>query len=294
MGCAGTAALGAVANYIETIQIDENKKLEEELNDLFIKDKELLISLTRSLFSTSESERYWVRFDVDSMRNHVLTYLKKNNFLGHFLTEDGKNIYTNKRYVGFHIHPRDIDEKQILDDLNNWLHLDKIKICKNLKESIISKLFELYCNAYEHGILKMNLPIGVISCATFNNENKILTLVILDMGHGIAYNVRKHLDDKNLSDIEAIRWALQKGNSTKTNTPKDMARGLGFALLKEFVTLNKGGFDIYSNGGHAYVDLSSGEYKIEEMNVNFTGTLVKIEISCDDKIYKFNNEDVYF
>lgn len=181
-----------------------------------------------------------------------------------------------------------------MEDLNNWLHSDKIQISEMLKETILSKLYELYYNAYEHGILRMALPIGVISCASFDNETKILTLVILDMGNGIAYNARNHLQNQNLSDVDAIKWALQRGNSTKTDTPEDMPRGLGFALLKEFVTINRGGFDIYSNSGHAYVDLSSGDYKIHKMNLDFTGTLVKVEILCDDKFYKFKNEDVYF
>ena len=297
IGCVGTAALGAVANYVEKLQIDKIEKQKRELNNIFPNDNRtisIINSVINSMLYKFENESYWVRFDVDSMSHHVLTYLKKNNFLGHFQTEDGKKIYNNKRYIGFHIYPRDINEEQILDDLNNWLHSDKIQISEKLKETILSKLYELYYNAYEHGILRMALPIGVISCASFDNETKILTLVILDMGNGIAYNVRNHLQDQNLSDVDAIKWALQKGNSTKTDTPQDMPRGLGFALLKEFVTLNRGGFDIYSNSGHAYVDLSSGDYKIQKMNLDFTGTLVKVEILCDDKFYKFKNEDVYF
>ena len=57
-----------------------------------------------------------------------------------------------------------------------------------------------------------------------------------------------------------------------------MPRGVGLDILKEFVSLNKGKLEIYTNECCAYVN-ESGEYEIEELDFNFTGTLALISIN---------------
>lgn len=59
-------------------------------------------------------------------------------------------------------------------------------------------------------------------------------------------------------------------------------------LLKEFVRLNQGKLEIYSNDGYAIVD-KDGE-RFENRDLAFEGTVVHITLRCDEKLYRFRDE----
>ncbi len=88
-----------------------------------------------------------------------------------------------------------------------------------------------------------------------------------------------------IDDESAMRWALTTGNSTKTDSiDLDVPRGLGFRLLSEFVTVNRGELSIYSNTCEAKA-IGIGEYSVSAMKTSFNGTLVNISINCDGRAY---------
>ena len=68
----------------------------------------------------------------------------------------------------------------------------------------------------------------------------------------------------------------------------DVARGLGLDLLKEFIRLNEGKMEVYSNKGYVIIDKNGDRYKNHE--IAFEGTVIHITLRCDENLYKFGHE----
>ncbi len=83
-----------------------------------------------------------------------------------------------------------------------------------------------------------------------------------------------------------MQWALETGHSTRTDSSKNIPRGLGFGLLSEFVSLNAGELGIFSNSCSAKIE-KNNDYVVSTMKTPFSGTMVNIAINCDGKHYKF-------
>jgi hypothetical protein len=237
------------------------------------------------LFDNIIHKRCGVMFKVDSMSPLILNRLIENNFLSHF-SQEGFEGYPEGGYIGFRQHRGFLDVNSIASHLSNdWLTDEKVSISPELKSAVISRILEIFLNAYGHGILTSNLiDFHVISCGQYVKKEKILKLTVVDFGCGIIKNVQKHLNS-SISDIQAMEWALTRGNSTRTDSVKDMPRGLGFDLLCEFVTLNKGEFQVYSNSCCAKV--VDNNYFVKKLPIPFNGTAVTIKINCDERHYKF-------
>ena len=82
-----------------------------------------------------------------------------------------------------------------------------------------------------------------------------------------------------------MRWAFGSGNTTCTG---GVARGIGLDLLKEFIRLNQGKLEMYSNDGYAIID-KDGE-RFENRSLAFEGTIVYITLRCDENLYRFRDE----
>lgn len=232
-----------------------------------------------------------VMFDVNSMNDLIRERLIENNFLSHFSQENFSG-YASGDYIGYREHNNQLDEDNIAEHLSEqWLSDDKVRLSSVLKDVIISKIFEIFINAYGHGASVQGLRLlGVYSCGQYDRKEKTLCLSVLDFGPGIANNVRRFKDDIQ-SDVEAIKWALVRGNSTGTDSVKaGMPRGLGFDLLGEFVKLNLGEMRIYSNGAYAKI-CNGNDFVVLNHETSFPGTLVSIKINCDDRQYRFKSEE---
>ncbi|GGE84027.1 MULTISPECIES: hypothetical protein [Gammaproteobacteria] len=251
--------------------------------------------LTRSLIVIFESQSLataGVMFNVNSMSDLIRERLIENNFLSHF-SQNNFQGYAKGDYIGYREHTTHLDEDSIAEHLSEqWLSDDKVNLSNALKDEVVSRILEIFMNAYGHGAAIQDLrQLGVYSCGQYDRKEKTLCLSVLDFGPGIVKNV-KHYKSEIKSDIEAMQWALVKGNSTGTDSvEKGMPRGLGFDLLGEFVRLNKGEMRIYSN--KVYAKISDGNnFEVGTSKYNFPGTLVSIKINCDDRHYRFKSEDV--
>ena len=232
-----------------------------------------------------------VMFLVDTMSSLISKKLIENNFLSHF---SNKNFpgYPIGDYIGYRQHTDYLDANEIASHLHNeWLSDEKINLSSELKSAIVSRIFEIFMNAYGHGVERSKIQgLGVISCGQYNKKDGKLKLTVVDFGAGIIETVKTHINPE-FSDLEAMHWALTTGNSTRTDSKgEQIPRGLGFGLLSEFVSLNEGSFSVFSNACCAHVN-SNGEYEVSTMKTPFAGTMVNISINCDDKHYKFISED---
>jgi hypothetical protein len=244
-----------------------------------------------NLFNTNTFSGAGVMLKVDSMSSLIKEHLIKNNFLSHFSSSynDG---YQKGDYIGYREHHKKMDDDNIADHLDKeWLSPEKLNISPNLKSIIVSRIFEVFMNAYGHGTTLQPIDkLGVYSCGQYDKKERKLNLSVLDFGPGIVDNVKGYLKNSSLDSISAFKWALVRGNSTGTDSQGlDMPRGLGLDLLSEFISLNKGELRIYSNDVVAVCG-KERKWELSILDEVLPGTLVSIKVNCDDDYYCFASE----
>lgn len=256
----GLAVIGGISNYL--------KKYEQQ-------------SPFFRIFSNTK-----VGFSLDGM-NPMLQYrLQQLGFWNYVQPDHG--VVGGDDYIGYREHEEILRDLQIVNHLqDSWLTNEKLSLSKSLKNEIVSSIYEIFVNAYGHGLKDNPSNQSVISCGYYEAKEKRLSLSVLDFGGGIVRSVQKCIP--RLEKEEAFRWALEVGNSTRTDSPADIPRGLGFGLLKDFILVNGGVLRVCSDGYMAIVS-SNGSYATKKMPGHFFGTLVSITVNCDDKHYKLRSE----
>lgn len=269
------------------------------LQDLF-NNKEVLQFIV-NLVQENNANKIGVMFNVESMSNQLKNQLIYCNFLSHFIAEY-TTPYKEGKYIGFRMHKKGDNSDSIIQHIQNeWLTDERVTMSPSLKEDIVSRIFELYQNAFGHGISKSKIPLDVISCGEYDAQNETITLCIVDLGGGICQNVidfaflNEKLSAQIIDNKTALQWALKRGNTTKTDSiVEDMPRGVGLDLLKEFVHLNSGSLEIYTNDCKASIN-EQGNYEVTTLPFNFKGTMAVITINCDKNvIYSYENEPKFF
>ena len=79
-----------------------------------------------------------------------------------------------------------------------------------------------------------------------------------------------------MNAIDAIKWALIDGNTTKQGVPG----GYGLTILQDFLRMNGGSLQIISNNGYYCHDNNSQFTRI--FNAEFPGTALNLQIRTDD------------
>lgn len=166
--------------------------------------------------------------------------------------------------------------------------MDKERFPKHSKKAgdkVLESIYEIYGNAIKHGDCSY-----VYCCGELNEGNKsVLDVTIVDCGNTILHNVNEFFKGKSLSCIdacEAICWSMKKGNTTK-----GQPGGLGLAILKEFITLNKGALQIVSANG--MLDYRNETTSMNSLDFAFPGTIVNVEFNFnDDSFYSLSDEDI--
>jgi len=233
-----------------------------------------------------ESRMGTVVFDWGTLHNiRVMTNICQNGFAGAF-------GYPLSRWDGNSIPYREdktLDMNGIMDYLTyNWIGKGWVRVSSRLRDAIAGKMWEIYNNAFEHS----GSDIGVFSCGQHFWRQNYLILSVVDFGRGIPANVRTFLRQyadevlvSKLSGAACLKWAFERGNSTCMG---GVARGLGLDLLKEFVRINQGKLEVYSNEGYAIIDKDGERY--ENRDISFEGTVVHITLRCDENLYRFRDE----
>jgi hypothetical protein len=214
----------------------------------------------------------------------VITNLCQNGFAGTF-------GYPSSGWDGNSIPYREdktLDMNGIMDYLTyNWIGKGWVHVSDRLRDAIAGRMWEIYNNAFEHS----GTQIGVFSCGQHFWRQNDLILSVVDFGRGIPANVRTFLrqyaNEKQVAKLtgaSCLRWAFQAGNTTKVGEPG----GSGLDLLKEFIRVNQGKLEVYSNEGYAIIDRDGERY--ENRDISFEGTVVHITLRCDENLYRFRNE----
>lgn len=155
------------------------------------------------------------------------------------------------------------------------------RMTEGLGKVFRQSIFEVFQNAVIHSAS----PLGAFVCGQFYPLHQRLDLTIADAGVGIRTNVRRYLG-KAVSSTDAIRWALQAGNTTKTGSQPG---GVGLKFLHDFVALNKGKIQIASR--HGFYEYLNGEETFTKLEADFPGTAVNLEINTSDtSAYRLDSE----
>lgn len=262
----GLVVIGGLCNYLK-----QHEKTRQMFNGFGL----------RSLIYTKK-----VQFSIEKISSRLLERLQELGFWDYVHPDYG--IVGSSDYIGYRQHDTVLNDSQIVDHLkDSWLTNEKLSVSESLKAEIVSSIYEIFINAYGHGLKDNHNQQSVISCGYYEPKEKRLSLSVLDFGGGIVNSVQKHIP--NLGKEAAFNWALEVGNSTRTDSAPDLPRGLGFGILKDFVMINGGVLRVCSDSYMATVN-PHGIYVTQSVPGRLLGTLVSITVNCDDKHYKLKSE----
>ena len=155
-----------------------------------------------------------------------------------------------------------------------------IEMSDDLEAILTSRIGEMFQNSWEHADAKF-----VMGGKYFKQQKYKYCFSCYDTGVGIPARVnsfRMAQGLEKLLDLDALKWAMRKGNST--NAHGMIPRGVGLDLLKNFAKANKGAIRICS-GKAVYILNSSGDH-YSSLQTPFIGTLFEMDIIAD-KTYKY-------
>ncbi len=266
-------------------QNSEFSELKLDFKDTYFFDANLCAVLGAILSKVNENNNTIIFLNlkpkVESIftRNHFLSY-----FGGQILPDHNS---TTIKFKKFEV----VEDKQFKAYLDNELltQQDLPQMTLTLRKEISKSMFEIFSNADIHGKSKY-----VFCCGQYYPQLKKIDFTIVDLGRTIRYNVREYLKNPMMSATEAIKWAIEEGNTTKTG---NIPGGLGLSLIRKFISLNQGDFQIVSSDGFLSetkghlltMDLES----LNEESMNFMGTIVNLQFNIKDtKSYQLSSEQI--
>lgn len=204
----------------------------------------------------------------------VQKYLKRSGLYNYIVNDEIS--YINDNAIPFRC--INMDDEQIQAYIDNILALAPITLSSTGYELMFKNLYEIFNNSSEHS----NAKCGVYGCGHWMPTKKQLVFSLYDTGIGIPMHIKNRIN-YSFSSAVAIKWAPTAGNSTEQLTG-GIPRGLGLSDLKEFVRLNKGTLNIFSND--IYYNYQNGIESIEQFQTSILGTFIGIVIKADyDHIY---------
>lgn len=233
---------------------------------------------------------YDVLYSFATMKDSVLKMLKKDGFLssnfGARFSEDNTISADAIRFTSFRGNIKESEElsvKIVKYIQEEWLKDSLIEIRPKLKSDLTAKMYELFANALEHA----QSPVGCFSCGQSYNEDKEIVLTIVDLGIGIVKSVQDYflINEDEITEENAIKWALKSGNTTRL----DNSGGLGLSLIYDFLKINSGSMDIYCNS--VFLRITQGKMKVKVLPTDFSGTMINIRMTKQNNVrYGYQNE----
>lgn len=259
-----------LANMYSAVLCQEDKEINIDFSYCSSVDGNLASALGATLdIFVSKGYKVWLSRPSEKK---VRTVLSRNHFLKAWnvftQSEDRENYVEYRRF-----HSNDSsDFKQYIDE--GLIHKQRFpRHTELVGEAIVENIYEIYANAIMHGMTDY-----VYSCGEYKEDEKILDMTIVDCGNTIPGNVNSFFRNKGqneLSSCDAILWAFVRGNTTKNETG-----GLGLAILKEFIGLNKGSIQVVS--GNGMIEYKGDVVERYLLKMEFPGTIVNMRFNFDD------------
>lgn len=153
---------------------------------------------------------------------------------------------------------------------------------------LASNIDEVFNNIFDHS----NSPVSGYIITQYYPKNNKISFSVCDFGVGIPSSINNDLINrqmKPLDDWKAILKSLERGYSIKS-TPRN--RGFGLNNILELTESSNGRLQILSNTG--VVEKRAGEmYRGGNVDFNFSGTLVKVEVDLNTFVEKDELEEIF-
>ncbi|MEZ0005248.1 hypothetical protein ABH942_000599 [Flavobacterium sp. 28YEA47A] len=267
---------------IDELKVFDNSLIVFDFKKVFFIEANLC-ALLGAIFEILETKKNII--SVVNMNDGVMSILCKNEFLLKFGLSTVIDYHdTSITYKKFTPNDDTSFREYITTQLIN--RNDFPTVSKELSKNIVQNIFEIYENARTHGLCEF-----IHTCGQYypNKEGRPLYFTIVDKGMNIKENVSLFLK-RDISAEEAIKWAMVKGNSTKTGT---ISGGLGLAIIFEFIMHNKGMIQVISSNG--YYEYRNGVIEMNTFNYVFDGTIVNIKFNFNDtNVYWLKEEEENF
>ncbi len=235
-----------------------------------------LLAILGAVINILQDELVHVEFVNINSQLHKL--FERNHFLSNFGGTKIPDEYESTiKYRKFSAYEDKVFTSYLVDELFSKSSMPKMS--DKLKDEITLSLLEVYNNAVYHGKCE-----SVYTCGQYFPVKKTLDFTIVDIGRTIKKNVSEFLKEEK-SGEEAIKWAITLGNTTKTGP---IPGGNGLKLITDFITVNKGNFQIVSNDG--YFEHNNGVIIPSSYELPFPGTIVNFEFKTDASFYCFKSE----
>lgn len=264
--------------------IDNSTRSFQSLISLYEENKGKLFSdihiEIRSFFSANMSAVLGAILDLfiddlnsihfDHIDPRIEQILLKNDFLSYYGKE---RIYdTNHTTIKYQkLKPTDgkYFKTYVIEELIGRNELPNMS--DPVKEKIVEAIYEIFVNAQIHSETKFIYTCGQF----FPNLNKI-EFTIVDTGIGFKEKINRRFGS-NLSAVQAINWAMGDKNTTK----EGISGGIGLAVLKEFISMNRGKMQIVSDNGFYQIDHSG--ITSHTFDGVFKGAIVNLQFCTDDR-----------
>ncbi|MFA4906660.1 MAG: ATP-binding protein [archaeon] len=208
----------------------------------------------------------------------ILKILKKNDFLSHYgynRLPDTNN--TTIKYLKLKPSDGRYFHMYIVNELLTRSELPAMSL--GLKKKITEAIYEIFINAKYHSGTKY-----IYTCGQFFPKKNEIEFTLTDTGDGFKKVINRRFN-KNLSAIQAIKWATQDEHSTKIGVPG----GIGLSILKEFIVKNQGKIQIISDDG--YYEYSRKGEEMRSFQKPFPGSALNVQLRTDDThSYKLSDE----
>lgn len=213
------------------------------------------------------------KVELLNLTGNVRGALGRNNFLGNYVNNItiSEKYHTSIPFRRFQLSDESLAKDFFKKELFGKKEMPQMSSLA--QKEIIRNIFEVCLNAVTHGGCDF-----VYCCGQLYSRKKPAKAIIsfADLGNTIKANVNKYLGE-NLSGCKAIQWALTEGKTTKTGSTPG---GLGLKLLQDLITLNNGGLQFISGDG--FVEIKEGKQTFSNLNIDFPGTIVTIELLLND------------
>ncbi len=200
---------------------------------------------------------------------NIKTIFQKNNFLAYYgYQREPDSSHTTIRYMKLKPTDGQFFNYYVMNELLNRQELPRLSPA--LKEKITEAIYEIFVNAQMHSNTEF-----IYTCGQFYPKKNRLEFTITDTGIGFTEKINQRFNSK-LSAIEAIKWAVQDRHTTK----EQVTGGIGLALLREFVRLNKGKMQIVS--GQGYYEYGDQGEIVQSMRFPLPGATINLQFCTDD------------
>ncbi|MDI9337822.1 MAG: ATP-binding protein [Alphaproteobacteria bacterium] len=256
-------------SLIQLYEIHKNKffgDIHLEIQNFFAANMSAVLGAVLDTFTANLNK---IHFDFLSPK--IETILLKNDFLTYFGKQRAVDV--NNTTIKFQkLKPTDgkYFKNYVIEELIERHIADLLQMSKGIKEKIVEAIYEIFVNAQIHSETKF-----IYTCGQFFPNKKKIEFTIVDTGIGFREKINRRFGS-NLRAKQAIKWAVEEKKTTK----EGISGGLGLAILREFVNVNKGKMQIVSNNGFYQFD-SDGE-TLNEFQGEFQGTIVNLEFRTDD------------